>query len=43
MQDDEDRTRTRFLVGCLVVVSILGCIGVVLWTPLPGLVVMLWQ
>lgn len=35
--DDEEAQQTRFLVGCLVLVAILGCGGILFWTPLPAL------
>lgn len=40
MTEDEDTSKDRFLLGCLVLVGILGCGGVLLWTPLPGLLIM---
>lgn len=42
MSDDEHAQKSRFLVGCLVVVGVLGCAGVLIWTPLPALL-MMWQ
>ena len=42
-ETDEHTQRDRFLVGCLVLCALLGCAGIIMWTPLPGLLMMLWS
>ena len=44
-QDDstptsEDIQKTRFLVGCLVVVALIGCAGMLALTPMSNLLIM---
>jgi ABC-type transporter Mla subunit MlaD len=40
--DDEERQQTRFLIGVLALVGVLGCGGLLFWTPVVNLL-MFWR